>query len=166
MNPENVPVVGQPAPDFTLPDARGGEVSLQDLQGSWVVLYFYPRDNTSGCTTEALEFTELLPEFTAMGAKVLGVSKDSAASHQKFIDKHNLGVQLLSDPGLKALQSYGAWQMKKMYGKESMGTVRSTVLIDPEGIVRQTWPKVAKSAGHAQKVLQSLQALTSQEPGE
>lgn len=156
MNHETIPMVGQPAPDFTLPDATGGEVSLKDLRGFWVVLYFYPKDNTSGCTTEALEFTELLPEFTPLGAKVLGVSKDSVTSHQKFVDKHDLGVQLLADPELKALQSYGAWQMKKMYGKESMGTVRSTVLIDPGGVVRQTWPKVAKSAGHARKVLEAL----------
>ena len=159
MSQGQFPTPGSPAPDFRLVDAEGGSVALQELRGQWVVLYFYPKDNTSGCTTEALEFTTLLPEFEALGAAVLGVSRDSAASHRKFTDKHQLGVRLLADPGLEALQSYGAWQLKKTCGKECMGTVRSTLLIDSQGVVRKTWPKVAKAAGHAEAVLQALKEL-------
>ncbi len=159
MSKDTIPLVGEQAPDFQLPAADGREIRLAGLRGKWVVLYFYPKDNTSGCTTEALEFTALLPEFKALGAEVLGVSKDSLASHQKFIAKHDLGVPLLADPERIVLESYGAWQLKKMCGKESMGTVRGTVIIDPEGIVRHAWPKVAKAAGHAQKVLDTLREL-------
>lgn len=151
-----IPEAGVQAPDFRLPDAEGREVGLADLNGRWVVLYFYPKDNTSGCTAEAREFTELLPEFSALNAEVLGVSKDSVASHAAFVKKHDLNVRLLADPELKVLQAYGAWRMKKSYGQQSMGTVRSTVLIDPAGMVRKTWPKVAKGAGHAAEVLEVL----------
>ncbi|MGE4557372.1 MAG: peroxiredoxin [Desulfovibrionaceae bacterium] len=151
--------LGQPAPDFDLP-GPDGSLSASSLRGSWTVLYFYPRDNTSGCTTEALEFTELSPEFEKLGAKVVGVSKDSPESHRKFIDKHGLNVTLLSDESKKTLEAFGAWRLKKLYGKESMGTVRSTVLLDPQGNVAHVWPKVAKAAGHAAKVLEELKRLT------
>ncbi len=150
--------VGDTAPDFILPDADGKEVSLSQMSGQWVVLYFYPKDSTSGCTTEAIEFTELAPEFEKLGAVVLGVSKDSVASHRKFIDKKGLGVGLLSDENSTVLDLYGAWQMKKQCGKECMGTVRSTVLIDPQGKVAEVWPKVTKAAGHAAKVLEAFKA--------
>lgn len=159
MSETTMPQTGEKAPDVTLPNAHGQEISLQDFRGKWVVLYFYPKDNTSGCTTEALEFTQLLPEFTALDAVVLGVSKDSAASHKKFADKHELGVTLLADPERQALEAFGAWRLKKNYGKTSMGTVRSTALIDPDGVIRATWPKVAKATGHAQKVLEKLREL-------
>lgn len=161
MSDVKFPAVGQTAPGFVLPFAEGQELSLEDLRGKWVVLYFYPKDNTSGCTTEALEFTNLLPEFEKLGAEVLGLSKDSLASHQKFAAKHGLGVKLLADPEREVLETYGAWQLKKTCGKECMGTVRSTVLIDPEGVVRQAWPKVGKAAGHADKVLQALRELVT-----
>lgn len=151
--------VGDVAPVFSLASASGGAVSLSGLEGKWVVLYFYPKDNTSGCTTEALEFTELRGEFEKLGAVVFGVSKDSVASHKKFIDKKALGIELLSDEEGKALESYGAWQLKKQCGKECMGIVRSTYLIDPSGKVAGSWPKVTKAAGHAAKVLEELKSL-------
>lgn len=148
---------GSKAPDFRLLDSGNEWRTLADFAGRWLALYFYPKDNTSGCTTEALEFTALLPRFRELNAEVAGVSKDSATSHANFIEKHNLDVILLSDPTTETLAAYGAWRLKKMYGKESMGVVRSTALIDPEGVVRAVWPKVAKGAGHAEKVLQALQ---------
>jgi len=151
--------VGDMAPEFDLPDAAGVRVSLTALRGQWVVVYIYPKDNTSGCTTEALEFTALLPQFQALGCQVLGVSKDSASSHAKFAAKHALGVRLLADESLQCISAYGAWQEKTMYGKKSMGVVRSTTLIDPQGRIAQRWPKVGKAAGHAQKVLETLQKL-------
>ncbi|WP_300164086.1 peroxiredoxin [Solidesulfovibrio sp.] len=156
MSDEIWPMPGRPAPDFRLPDAAGVLHSLADFAGRWLVLYFYPKDLTSGCTTEALEFTDLLPRFEALGAAVVGVSRDKPASHAKFIDKHALSVLLLSDPELAAHNAYGVWRMKKMCGKECMGAVRSTFLIDPKGMVRQAWPKVAKAAGHAAAVLAAL----------
>jgi len=153
------PDAGAPAPDFALPDASGTVRRLADFAGRWLVLYFYPKDSTAGCTTEALEFSELVPRFAALGADVVGVSKDSAASHAKFIAKHGLTVPLLVDTGREALEAYGAWRLKKLYGKESPGTVRSTYLIDPTGAVRRAWPKVAKAAGHATAVLAALTEL-------
>ena len=153
---EQMPSVGSAAPDFRLPSGDGNELGLADLRGKWVVVYFYPKDNTSGCTTEAKEFTDLLPDFAALNAEVLGISKDSVTSHANFAAKHGLGVNLLADPELTVLQAYGAWRLKKSYGKESMGTVRSTLLVDPAGLVRRTWPNVAKGAGHAAKVLEAL----------
>ena len=148
--------IGDPAPDFCLPDQNGTEHCLKDYRGKWVVLYFYPRDNTSGCTAEAREFTELKPEFERLGAVILGVSKDSVQSHQKFVAKHNLGITLLSDPEHRVLETYGAWQLRRQCGRESWGTVRSTVLIDPEGRIVYHWPKVTKAKGHAEKVLLKL----------
>ncbi len=154
-----IPEQGQSAPEFCLPDTFGEQFCLKDLTGKWVVLYFYPKDNTSGCTTEALEFTALKGEFDALNAVVLGVSKDSEASHRKFMETHGLTIRLLADPEKTVLQQYGAWRMKKMYGKESMGVVRSTFLIGPDQQIRKAWPRVAKAAGHASKVLETLREL-------
>ncbi|NOX38255.1 MAG: thioredoxin-dependent thiol peroxidase [Calditrichaeota bacterium] len=150
--------VGDQAPDFCLPDASEREVCLKDFRGKWVILYFYPKDNTSGCTTEAVDFTRHLPDYHALNAVVVGISPDSCQSHRKFIDKFGLKVQLLSDPDQRVLKQYGVWQKKKMYGREYMGVVRSTFLIDPEGKVAYIWPKV-KVAGHADAVLKKLQEL-------
>ena len=150
--------IGEKAPDFSLAADGGETLTLGGFKGSWVVLYFYPKDNTSGCTLEALEFSERTADFAAMKAVVLGVSRDSAASHDNFKAKHNLSVRLLSDPDHKVLEIYGAWGIKTSYGKESAGVIRSSVLIAPDGIVRKAWPKV-QSSGHAQEVLDALRGL-------
>lgn len=150
--------VGGKAPGFCLPAPNQEEVCLKDLQGRWVALYFYPKDNTSGCTAEALEFSELKAQFEEAGAFVCGVSPDSVESHRKFIQKHDIKITLLSDKDKEVLQLFGAWGKKKMYGKEHEGVIRSTVLIDPQGIVRWTWPS-AKSKGHAIQVLDRLKSL-------
>jgi peroxiredoxin Q/BCP len=149
---------GTKAPDFSLPRDGGGEVALSDLGGKTVVLYFYPKDDTSGCTKEAIAFTELMPEFEAAGATVLGVSKDSVKKHDKFRDKHALTVTLLSDDESDVCERYGVWAEKSMYGKTYMGIERSTFLIDGEGTVREVWRKV-KVPGHAEKVLDAVKAL-------
>lgn len=134
--------VGSKAPQFTLPDQEGNAVSLSDFIGKKVVLYFYPRDNTPGCTRQACAFAERQEEFAHLGAVVIGVSKDSVSSHQKFAQKYNLPFLLLSDPDLQVLETYGVWQEKKLYGKVSMGVVRSTYLIDEEGVIEKVMPKV------------------------
>ncbi|MDY5007822.1 thioredoxin-dependent thiol peroxidase [Candidatus Allofournierella merdipullorum] len=134
--------VGMKAPGFTLQDQDGREVSLADYRGKKVVLYFYPKDSTPGCTRQACAFAGSLSEIKAQGAVVLGVSKDSVASHRKFADKYGLPFTLLSDPQLEAIQAYGVWQEKKLYGKVSMGVVRTTFLIDEEGTVTAVMPKV------------------------
>lgn len=134
--------VGMKAPEFTLQDQDGREVSLADYRGKKVVLYFYPKDSTPGCTRQACAFAGSLSEIKAQGAVVLGVSKDSVASHRKFADKYGLPFTLLSDPQLEAIQAYGVWQEKKLYGKVSMGVVRTTFLIDEEGTVTAVMPKV------------------------
>ena len=152
--------VGSKAPAFTLPDQNGKKVALKDLAGRWVVLYFYPKDDTPGCTVEACEFTTALSTFDKLEATVLGVSPDSPASHLKFQDKHKLKITLLSDPDHKVLEKYGAWGVKKMYGKERQGVIRSTVLIDPAGRVVHHWPNV-KAAGHAEQVRQKLAELAA-----
>jgi peroxiredoxin Q/BCP len=149
---------GQTAPDFTLPRDGGADVTLSSLQGGPVVLYFYPRDDTPGCTTEANDFTAMLPDFTAAGATVIGVSKDTVAKHEKFIAKHDLGVILVSDAEGDLCETYGTWVEKNMYGKKSMGIQRATVLIDADGVVARVWPKV-KVAGHAAEVLEAVKAL-------
>ena len=149
---------GTRAPDFCLPDARGTEICLQEFRGKWVVLYFYPRDNTPGCTLEAKGFSEEMDAFGSLDAMVIGVSKDSPESHTKFIEKHNLNVLLLADTGHPVLEAYKVWQVKKLYGKESLGTVRSTYLIDPDGIIREVWPKV-KVKGHVEAVKKKLEEL-------
>lgn len=154
--------IGETAPDFTLPainpDGAETEFTLSALRGGAVVLYFYPKDDTPGCTTEALDFTRLAPEFVAAGAQVLGISKDSVAKHGKFCAKHALGVTLLSDEESDVCERYGVWGEKNMYGKTYMGITRVTVLIGPDGVVAQVWPKV-KVAGHAQEVLEAVKAL-------
>ena len=133
---------GAKAPDFTLPDGSGNPVSLADFAGKKVVLYFYPRDNTPGCTRQACAFAAAYEAFEQAGVVVIGVSKDSAASHQKFAAKHQLPFLLLSDPERTAIQAYGVWQEKKNYGKVSMGVVRSTFIINEDGIIEKIMPKV------------------------
>ncbi len=157
--------IGQPAPDFCLPDQDEQEVCLHDLRGSWVVIYFYPKDNTSGCTREAVEFTRHLDAFERLGAVVLGISPDSVQSHRRFREKHGLRVRLLSDLDRRVLNAYGVWQLKRMYGREYWGVVRTTVLVDPDGRVAWVWSKV-KVKGHAETVLQKLQELQSASAGE
>ena len=134
--------VGTKAPDFTLQDQHGNPVSLSDFRGRKVVLYFYPKDNTPGCTRQACAFALHHNAFAEQNAVVIGVSKDSAASHLKFAQKYDLPFILLSDPELQAIQAYGVWQEKKLYGKVSMGVVRSTFIIDGEGIIEKVMPKV------------------------
>ena len=146
------------APLFTLPDGNGTDVSLADLKGTPVVLFFYPRDDTSGCTKEAIAFSGLQDRFDAAGAKVFGISKDSVASHAKFSAKHDLTVPLLSDENGQVCEDYGVWKEKSMYGRKFMGIERTTVLIDAEGKVARIWPKV-KVPGHAEEVLEAAEAL-------
>jgi len=151
--------IGDKAPTLTLPNQDNVEISLRDLEGKWVVLYFYPKDSTPGCTTEACDFTATLPQFENLGAVVLGVSPDSTTSHQKFIAKQKLEITLLSDPTTETAQSYGVWQLKKFCGKEYMGIVRSTFLINPEGKIAKIWSnvKVKDHAAEVKKVLEALQ---------
>ena len=141
---------GTKAPAFTLPDQDGASVSLSDFAGKKVVLYFYPRDNTPGCTRQACAFAAAYGEFQNLGAVVIGVSKDSAASHRKFAEKHGLPFLLLSDPELSAIQDYGVWQEKKNYGKVSMGVVRSTFIIDEAGVIEKVMPKVKPDTNAAE----------------
>ncbi|MFN8010649.1 MAG: peroxiredoxin [Holophagaceae bacterium] len=149
---------GSPLPDFSLPDERGRTVTRKDLLGSWTVLYAYPKDLTPGCTTEACDFRDAWPRLQAAGAKVYGISRDGAALHQKFIAKHDLPFPLLSDPDKALLAPLGAWGRKVMYGKEVEGILRSTFVVDPQGIIRHVWPKV-RVTGHVQEVLDRLAAL-------
>ena len=146
---------GKKAPAFSLDSSEGEKVSLASLAGKTVVLYFYPKDNTPGCTIEAQQFREHLSAFKKRGAIVLGVSKDSVASHCKFRDKFELNFALLSDPTGAMIEAYGAWGEKNMYGKKSMGIVRSTVVVGPDGKVLKHYPKV-KADGHAAQVLAEL----------
>jgi peroxiredoxin Q/BCP len=150
--------VGSKAPAFTLPDQDGKQVKLSDFAGRWVVVYFYPKDDTPGCTTEACEFTEGIKAFEKLDAVVLGCSADTLESHRKFIAKHGLKLTLLSDADRSAMKAYGAWGEKRMYGRTTMGVIRSTVLIDPKGVVVYHWPNV-KAAGHAEKVREKLAEL-------
>ena len=146
---------GMKAPEFTLPDKDGNPVSLSDFAGKKVVLYFYPRDNTPGCTRQACAFAGAYEAFREIDAVVIGVSKDSVASHQKFAEKHGLPFILLSDPELTAIQAYGVWQEKKLYGKVSMGVVRTTFVIDESGVIEKVMPKV-KPDTNAPEVLAYL----------
>jgi len=148
---------GQPPPPFTLTDANGEAVSLASLRGKHVVVYFYPRDDTPGCTKEACGFRDLAADFDAADAVVLGVSPDGEASHQKFADKYSLPFTLLCDPDKQVMQEYGAYGEKMMYGKKTVGVIRSTVLIGPDGNVVKHWRRVAKAADHPRKVLEVLQ---------
>lgn len=147
--------VGTQAPAFTLPDQNGDLVRLSDFAGKKVVLYFYPKDNTPGCTRQACAFAQSYPEFQARNVVVIGVSKDSMASHLKFAQKYELPFILLSDPELRAIQAYGVWQEKKLYGKVSMGIVRSTYLINEQGVIEKVMPKV-KPDTNAQDILDFL----------
>ena len=150
---------GDPAPDFTLNDKDGTPVTLSDYKGKWVALYFYPRDNTSGCTTEAKDFSALLPAFEKKDATIIGISADSETSHARFAAKHDLTITLLSDPDHQVLESYGVWQKKKMAGREYMGIVRTTFLIDPQSVIREVWNKV-KVKAHAETVHETLCQLS------
>ena len=147
--------IGDIAPDFILPDQDGRMVSLSEFRGRSVVLYFYPKDNTPGCTRQACAFGQNYDEFARRGVTVIGVSKDGVESHRKFADKYALPFILLSDPELKAIQAYGVWQEKKLYGKVSMGVVRTTFIIDGDGVIREIMPK-AKPDTNAAEVLALL----------
>ena len=149
------PEEGTQAPGFSLPNNKKDIKSLKEYRGQWVVLYFYPKDNTPGCTSEAIEFSSLLKEFQSHRAVIIGVSPDSPESHARFIEKHGLSVILLSDEDKRVCSEYGVWQKKKNYGKEYMGVVRTTFLIDPKGIISKRWLNV-KAAGHANEVKCSL----------
>ena len=146
---------GTKAPDFSLPDQNGSTVRLSDFQGKKVVLYFYPKDNTPGCTRQACAFAASYEQFKTQDAAVIGISKDSVASHLKFAQKYDLPFVLLSDPELQAIQAYGIWQEKKLYGKVSMGVVRSTFIIDEQGKIEKIMPKV-KPDTNAAEILQYL----------
>ncbi len=150
-----VPPAGAAAPEFALPDATGTEHRLRDYRGRWVVLYFYPADDTPGCTTEACQFRDLHAEIAATGAVVLGVSPDDPTSHARFRDKYGLPFPLLADVEHRVAEQYGVWQLKTSYGRSQMGVVRSTFLIDPDGRIARVWPKV-KADGHAAEVLAAL----------
>jgi peroxiredoxin Q/BCP len=150
--------VGTKAPEFTLVNQDEVEISLKDLSGKWIVLYFYPKDSTPGCTTEACEFSEALPEFEDMDAVILGVSPDSAKRHRNFIEKKDLKITLLVDEEKKVIQDYSAWGVKKMYGKEYEGVIRSTYIIDPDANIAASWTKV-KVKGHVEAVKAKLQEL-------
>jgi peroxiredoxin Q/BCP len=149
---------GEKAPDFALPDADGNTVKLAGLKGRPVVVYFYPKDDTSGCTAEAKDFSCLADAFKTAGAEVLGISPDNPASHRKFQDKYGLGVRLLADEERKAAEAYGVWVEKSMYGRKYMGVERSTFLIDKAGRIAKSWRKV-KVPGHAEEVLAAARAL-------
>jgi peroxiredoxin Q/BCP len=151
------PLIGKKAPAFKVQDDAGETVSLASLKGEWVVLFFYPKDMTSGCTVEACEFRDALPRFKKMKAKVFGVSPDSVKSHQKFREKEGLTYPLLSDPEHTMLEAYGVWVEKSMYGRKYMGVERTTVLIDPAGTIAQVFTKVTP-AGHADEVTAWLHA--------
>lgn len=153
-----MPEISQPAPDFTLPSTDGGDITLSTLTGQPVVLFFYPRDNTPGCTKESVGFSESKAAFEAAGAKVFGISKDSMASHDKFVAKKELTAPLLSDEHGSACEDYGVWKEKSMYGKKFMGIERSTFLIAADGTIARIWPKV-KVPGHVDEVLEAVQAL-------
>lgn len=150
--------IGSPAPAFSLPGPGGTDVSLASLAGKTVVLYFYPKDDTSGCTQEAQEFNQLKAEFASAGAEVIGVSPDSPKSHGKFAGKYGLDLTLLSDEAKETLSAYNVWVEKSMYGRKYMGVERTTVLIDAEGRVVKVWSKV-KVPGHAKEVLEAVRAM-------
>lgn len=150
--------IGQAAPAFDLPKTGGGTISLSSLHGKIVVLYFYPKDDTSGCTAEAIDFSALKGEFDKIGAIVIGMSPDSVKKHDKFRTKHELSVELAADEELKTLEAYGVWTEKSMYGRKYMGVERTTFLIGKDGKVARVWRKV-KVSGHAKEVLEAAQSL-------
>ena len=149
---------GEPAPSFDLPGSGDARVSLAALAGHKVVLYFYPKDDTSGCTLEAQEFNALLPAFAEVGARVIGLSPDPVDSHDRFCGKHGLSFPLASDEGKATLEAYGVWVEKSMYGRRYMGVERTTVLVDRDGRVSRIWPKV-KVPGHAEEVLEAARTI-------
>ena len=150
--------IGDNAPDFTLPDHDGRDVTLSSLRGDPVVVYFYPKDDTPGCTTEACDFRDNMARITGAGASVMGISADSAKSHQKFREKYDLPFPLLVDEEHAVMEQYGAWGEKKMYGRVFMGLIRSTFLIDREGKIAEAWYNV-RAKGHVDKVLAALEAM-------
>jgi len=152
--------VGQLAPDFTLPSNGGGEITLSKLRGNMVVLYFYPKDMTPGCTTQAIDFSSLKKDFDACGAKIIGVSKDTPARHDKFIEKHDLTITLASDEEGEMMEDYGVWILKKLYGREYMGIQRATFLIGKNGDIIEIWPKV-RVKGHVDAVLAAVKTAAS-----
>src|SRR5690606_7134452 len=149
---------GDAAPDFDMPTDGGGRVRLADFAGKALVLYFYPKDDTPGCTTEATDFTALLPKFRKAGAEVIGVSRDTTAKHDKFKTKHGLKITLASDEDGKVCESYGVWKEKTLYGRKFMGVERSTCLIGRDGRIARIWPKV-RVTGHAEQVLEAVREL-------
>ena len=158
--------IGDKAPKFTLPDENGKQVSLSDYAGKWLVVYFYPKDDTPGCTKEACDFTDNVNDFGDLNAEVVGISRDDADAHQKFIAKYNLNLTLLSDPDKSVHEVYGAWGIKINYGKEIEGVIRSTFIVSPEGEIAALWKKVSvrvkRKSGevkHADKVKEKLEAL-------
>ncbi|WP_424939759.1 thioredoxin-dependent thiol peroxidase [Aliiroseovarius sp. S253] len=157
---QTMPAIGDIAPDFTLPQDGGDAITLSNLVGKPVVLFFYPKDNTPGCTTEALDFTALLPEFEALGVQVLGVSKDSLKKHENFRAKHALGIPLLSDAEDDVCERYGTWGEKKNYGRTYMGITRATFLIGADGRIAHVWNKV-KVKDHAQTVLDAAREVAA-----
>lgn len=150
--------IGTVIKDFCLPNQDEEEICLRDIKGKWIVLYFYPKDSTPGCTTEACDFTVALPDFEDLSAIVLGVSPDSPKQHRNFIEKQGLKITLLADEEKSLCQAFGVWQLKKNYGKEYMGVVRSTFIINPEGKVAAAWEKV-KVKGHVEEVKARLEGL-------
>ena len=152
---------GKAAPEFSLEDTDGKRVSLGDFRGQYVVVYFYPRDDTPGCTKEACGFRDLHDSIRARGAEVVGISPDDGAAHRKFTDKYDLPFTLLCDPGKEVMERYGAWGEKTMYGKKTVGVIRSTVIVAPDGTVAKHWRRVAKAADHPRKVLEALDSLAA-----
>lgn len=150
--------INELAADFCLKNQNNENICLKDFMGKWVVLYFYPKDNTPGCSLEAKGFSDYINEFKQLNARIIGISPDSIDSHKKFESKHNLTFNLLSDPNHDVLKSYDVWKPKKLYGREFMGVIRSTFLIDPKGKIVYIWPKV-KVMGHAQNVMNKLKEL-------
>ena len=150
--------IGDAIPDFCLPNQDEEEICFRDIKGRWIVLYFYPKDNTPGCTTEACDFTAALPDFTGMKAMILGVSPDSPKKHRNFIEKKDLKITLLADEEKELCKSFGMWQLKKFMGREYMGVVRSTFIISPEGTLEYKWEKV-RVKNHVQEVKEKLAEL-------
>lgn len=148
--------VGQPAPEFTLPAADGSDVSLSDFRGQHVIVYFYPKDETPGCTKEACAFRDLWDQIQDRNAVVLGVSPDDGESHRQFAKKHHLPFTLLSDPDKELMEPWGAWGEKNLYGRKTVGVIRSTVWVGPEGTVKKHWKRVGRAADHPAKVLKLL----------
>ncbi len=159
-----MPTAGDPAPQLSLPDEHGTLHRLHDRSGTWTVVYFYPKDDTPGCTTEACQFRDLYADVLALGAEIWAISPDDAASHAAFREKYSLPFTLLSDVDHAAAEAYGAWQQKQNYGRTYMGIVRSSFLVDPEGRLAAVWPKV-KADGHAALVLAALVAAMRERKG-